>query len=136
MCDGLLSKRSATFEVDADQFLCVKGDAAKLQAGLTVLSSQDRIFRPWISMKIVIRLIVAVGKTDAARVEEEKLANPADLLGVSMTTAQNTACDTSQEIFEIPPRARRAGSRHRMKWGSRESTIGQCHLQDGVVTVG
>jgi len=97
----LHGKRSPTFTIDADQFFRVKGNAAKLKAGLTVLGSQDRIFRPWIGKELTVRLIMAVCKTDAARIEEEKLAVAAYLLGVGMAASQDMISIRAEVFLEF-----------------------------------
>src|SRR4026209_1413513 len=99
--DRFLSKWSSAFAIDADHFFGVKRDAAELEAGLTVLNSQDRIFRPGIGMKIIVGPMVAVCKTDAARIEEEIIAKPSYLLSVGVTTAQDTTGIGTQELLKF-----------------------------------
>lgn len=115
LCNGFFSKWSSTFAINADQFLCIKRNAAELQAGAAILGGQNRIFRPGIGMKIVIRLVVAVCKADAAGVEEKKLANPTDLLGMGVATGQNLTCICAEKFLKFF--LWRGGQNHIIKGG-------------------
>ena len=84
LCDRILSKGTPTLTIDADQFTGIERKAAEFNADQSILSRQDCIFCPGIGMELTVRLIVAVCKTDAARVEKEKIAKPPDLLGMGM----------------------------------------------------
>jgi hypothetical protein len=82
--DCLIGIGSSTFTIKADKLPNVKRDAAKLKAGLTFLYTQDGVFRPWVGKELSVGLMMAVRKSDAARIKEEKIAITPDLLGVGM----------------------------------------------------
>src|SRR6185503_21346470 len=85
LCNRLIGEGTSALCINANQFVHIKRDAAKLQAGLAMLRRQDGILRPWIGAELTLGLLMAVSKTYTARVEEEVFAVAANLLcmGVS-----------------------------------------------------
>ena len=101
LCNGLIGKWSPTFTIIADKFPNVKRDTAKLKAGVAVLCSQYGVFSPWVGKESTVRLIMAVSKTDAARIKEEKLAIAPYLLGVGMAASQDMISIRAKEFLEF-----------------------------------
>ena len=99
--ESILCKWSPTFEINPDQFVCIKRYAPKFKAELTIFRAQERILCPQIRTKQTFGLAVTVRETDTSRIEEEISANTPDLLRMCMTACQDTIRIWAEKFLEF-----------------------------------
>jgi hypothetical protein len=81
---------SAAGADDLDELLDIVGDTVKVQTQASSLSGENGIFGPGIEMELVLGQEDVIGQADAARIEEQPLADAAHLLRVGVATRHDS----------------------------------------------
>src|SRR5258705_6409868 len=79
----------AALPIDLDDAVRIIGNAAKFDAELVPLRSQDCILRPRIDTERIARLLVAVSCSDTTGVEEEGIRQAAKVLHMGVPPCQD-----------------------------------------------
>src|SRR5579884_2243584 len=89
--DDLLQIRSTALSRHLNQPRNVKGHLAEFQAHARpscLCRAENRVLGPGVEVEIVVRLIVAVGDANAARIEVEAVTDAADLLHMGVPAGE------------------------------------------------